>query len=431
VRRLRRRVVRIGGVADSAPVELHAIRVAGRDRDVAIVTSTYGKTIAIDAATGRALWQFIPPDIRSYLGTAQITTATPVADPDRRYVYAASPDGMIRKLALASGHEVRSGGWPARITFAPRREKIAGALNISGRDVIAVTGGYYGDAPSYQGHVVLIDRASGKIAHLWNSLCSNRHALIVRPRSCPASDSAIWARAGAVVEPVTHRILVATGNGPFNGSTDWGDSVLELSPDARLLHNWTPTDQAQLAAGDGDLGSTAPALLPNRLALQGGKDARLHLLDLARLNGTTGGPGPRLGGELEELPSPGGVGVLTAPAVWRRGGLTYVFVADDAGTSAYLVSAGAAPRLRIAWRRRAGGTSPIVAGGLLYVYDEHAGTLDVRSPASGRLLAALPAAPGHWSSPIVIGGRIILPVGGSTLDSASSGIVYIYHLPGR
>jgi hypothetical protein len=207
--------------------------------------------------------------------------------------------------------------------------------------------------------------------------------------------------------------------------------VLELSPDAHLLHNWTPTDQAQLEAGDGDLGSTAPALLPHRLALQGGKDQRLHLLDLARLNGTTGGPGPRLGGELEDLPSPGAVGVLTAPAVWRRGRLTYVFVADDAGTGAYLLSAGPRPRLRVAWRRRTGGTSPIVAGGLLYVYDAQAGRLDVRAPATGRLLAALPAAPGHWSSPIVIGGRIILPVGGSTLDNGSSGIVYIYHLPGR
>ncbi len=54
-------------------------------------------------------------------------------------------------------------------------------------------------------------------------------------------------------------ILVATGNGPFNGATNWGDSVLELSPSAsRLLHNWTPRDQARLDVTDTDLGSTAP-----------------------------------------------------------------------------------------------------------------------------------------------------------------------------
>jgi hypothetical protein len=52
-------------------------------------------------------------------------------------------------------------------------------------------------------------------------------------------------------------------------------------------------------------------------------------------------------------------------------------------------------------------------------------------PASGRSLASLPAAPGHWSSPIVVGGRVILPVGGSSADNATSGTVLIYHLPGR
>jgi hypothetical protein len=31
----------------------------------------------------------------------------------------------------------------------------------------------------------------------------------------------------------------------------------------------------------------------------------------------------------------------------------------------------------------------------------------------------------------VVGGRVILPVGGSTSDNALSGKVLIYHLPGR
>ena len=114
--------------------------------------------------------------------------------------------------------------------------------------MIATTGGYIGDAPPYQGHVVTIDRASGRIIHVWNSLCSGQHRLLV-PSRCPVSDSAIWARSGAVVEPGSGRLLVATGNAtasrPFDGVSYWSDSVLELSPDAaRLLHNWTPRNQA-------------------------------------------------------------------------------------------------------------------------------------------------------------------------------------------
>ncbi len=431
--RLKLRRVAIDGTVDSSAIELQGVKIAGRTRDVAIVTTTYGRTIAFDPGTGKKLWEFTPQDIRSYEGSAQITNATPIADPDRRFVYAASPDGRVHKLRIGTGQEVRAGGWPARVTFDPTKEKIAPALNISGTSVIVVTGGYLGDAPPYQGHVVMIDRASGRLTAVWNSLCSNRHDLIDPPSSCPASDSAIWARAGAVVEPGSGRILVATGNAPFNGSTDWGDSVLELSRNGRhLLHNWTPANQAQLNGSDGDLGSTAPALLPEidglRLAVQGGKDGLLRLLNLARLDGTAAGAGPRLGGELQQIAAPGSTDVFTAPAVWSHAGRPYVFVADAAGTAAYALS-GSAPRLHTVWRWPAAGTSPVLAGGLLYVYDP-GGSLKIYEPASGRQLVSLPAAPGHWNSPIVTGGRVIVPVGNAN-DHATSGIIDIYHLPGR
>jgi hypothetical protein len=430
------RVVQLDGVADSSAVELHGVTVRGRARDVIVLTSSYGKTIAIDPGSGARLWEYTPADIGSYQGSSQITTATPIADPSRRYVYAASPDGRVHKLVVATGGEVRSGHWPVRVTFDPGREKIAGALNISGGSLVVVTGGYYGDAPSYQGHIVMIDRGSGHITHVWNALCSNRHYLIAPPSACPASDAAIWARAGAVIEPGSRRILVATGNATFNGSTDWGDSVLELTASAsRLLHNWTPTDQVQLSSNDTDLGSSAPALLPEvrgyRLAVQGGKDGMLHLLNLNRLNGTRGGAGPRLGGEIEDISSPGGAELYTAPAVWSHGGRVYAFVADDSGTAAYVLRVGSRPQLASAWQNGNAGTSPVLAGGLLYVYDERGGVLRIYDPTGGRLLRSLPAAGGHWSSPIVVGGRIILPTGGSTANDATSSAVFIYHLPGH
>ncbi len=426
---LRRRAVGIDGVADSSPIQLHHVQVRGRVRDVVIVTTTYGHTIALDPRTGAKLWEFTPRDIGTYEGSHQVTTASPVADPDRGYVYAASPDGVIHKLAVASGSQV----WASRITFDATREKIGGSLNVTGPYVVAVTGGYFGDQPVYEGHVALIDRTSGLVAHVWNADCSDRHQLIDPPSSCTADTtfggSAIWGREGVVIESGTGRLLVATGNGPFDGSTNWGDSVLELSPDASaLLHNWTPTNEAQLNSTDTDLGSTAPAVLPGRLAVQGGKSGSLALLDLSRLNGTTGGAGPRTGGELQKISAPGGSEVLTAPAVWTGGGRTYVFVANDSGTEAYVLSG---RRLHVAWQDGTPGTSPVIAGGLLYVYDEVDGTLRVLRPTTGGTATTLPAAGGHWNSPIVVGGRVILPVGGSTPDDAQSGRVFIYHLPGR
>ncbi|MGI8429048.1 MAG: hypothetical protein ACR2OB_07020 [Solirubrobacteraceae bacterium] len=451
---LRRRVVPVAGTVDSSPIELHAIPIGSRSatqigrrgaipigsrsaargaprRDVIVLSTTYGRTIALAAGTGAKLWEFVPGDIRAYEGSAQITNASPVADPDRRHVYTASPDGMIHKLVLATGREVRAGQWPARITFDATHEKITSALNLSGSSVIAVTGGYLGDAPVYQGHVVEINRTTGRISHVWNSLCSRRRRLIDPPRACAASDSAIWSRAGAVVEPGSGRILVATGNGPFDGATNWGDSVLELTPRARLLHNWTPVDQAQRQSSDADVGSTAPALLPAvgrlRLVVQGGKSGKLALLNLGALDGTGGRAGPRLGGELQEIASPGSAEVMTAPAVWRHAGHTYVFVADSSGTGAYVL--GRDHRLRVAWQDGAAGTSPVLAGGLLYVYDEVRGALVIREPTSGRRLASLPAGTGHWNSPIAVGGRIILPEGNAN-NPATSGVVDIYYLPG-
>jgi hypothetical protein len=134
---------------------------------------------------------------------------------------------------------------------------------------------------------------------------------------------------------------------------------------------------------------------------------------------------------LQELRTPGGAEMFSAAAVAVLGGRTWVFVADGSGTAGYVLHAGSQPRLSVGWQDGTSGTSPVLAGGLLYVYDYLGGRLYVRSPTGGRQLASLAAAPGHWSSPIAIGGRVVLPVGGSTSDNATSGSLYIWHLPGR
>jgi outer membrane protein assembly factor BamB len=421
---LRRQRVSIPGTADSSPIYLRGVRVKGAGHDVFILPTSYGRAVAVDADTGRRIWSFTPRAYASWAGSYRITHSSPVVSADRRFVYSASPGGQIHKISIATGREVRT-GWPATITRNPGREKIGPALNLAHGLVLAATGGYIGDAPPYQGHVVALDATTGRIRQVWNALCSDRRLLIV-PASCSESGAAIWARSGVVVVPGSGRLLVATGDGHWDGRTHWGDSVLLLSRDAgRLLQNWTPTDQANLDSGDVDLGSTAPALLSSRYAVQGGKDAKLRLLDLRRLNGR-GGAGPVTGGQVQTVQAPGGAGVFAAPAVWRNKGRAWLFATTDSGTAAFTLEGG---RLRPQWRNGTGGTSPVVAGGLLYIYDQGNGRLNVYVPTTGRRLAALPAESGHWSSPIVTDGRIALPTGDAN-EHRTSGVLDIYRLPG-
>ena len=414
VRTLKRQQVQLDGTVDASAIYLHGVQAAGGTHDVFFVTTTYGKTEAVDAANGAILGRFTPPGYSSWAGSAQITTATPVADPGRTAIYAAAPDGRIYKLAVSDGHAL----WSVSITRLPSREKIAAALNYAGGHVIATTGGYIGDAPPYQGHVAVIDAGSGQLLHTWNSLCSNRHALI-DPSSCSASDSAIWGRAGAVIDPANGDILVATGNGPWDGHTNWGDATLRLTPSAtQLIGNYTPTNTAELNAGDTDLGSTSPVILSAGYLAQGGKDGLIRLLSVARMRGAA----PHKGGELQTVPTPSGTDLFTAPAVWHSSA-TWLFAGDNGGTAAYVFKNG---RLRVAWKNGTGGTSPVVAGGLLWVYSPGGG-LSVYRPTTGSLVTRLDAGGGHWNSPIVADGRVALPEGNAN-DHATSGVLDIWRL---
>lgn len=395
--------VTLDGTVDSSP-----IYVGGKF----VVTTTYGRTEALDPDTGNVLWRFTPPAYSRLAKSAQITNASPAASTDRTAIYAAASDGRIRKLRLSDGKVL----WTTAITRSPAREKITSSLNVSRGLVIATTGGYYGDPPPYQGHVVTMSEGDGRIAHVWNALCSDRREVIV-PRTCGSSDSAIWSRNGAAVDPANGTLVVATGNGPWNGSTDWGDSTIVLSPDAAtMLRHWTPTNQAELNSSDGDIGSTSPGLLAGGLAVQGGKDGKVRLLQLHRLPGVNS----RLGGQLQTIPTPGGSGLFSVPAIWQG---KWVFMSTDGGTAAWLLRNG---RLHSVWSNGNGGTSPVVAGNLLYVAG--GGSVNVYVPTSGKQVATLPSGAVHWQSPIVVNGHVAMPEGNAN-DHATTGVLDIYKLP--
>jgi hypothetical protein len=82
--------------------------------------------------------------------------------------------------------------------------------------------------------------------------------------------------------------------------------------------------------------------------------------------------------------------------------------------------------LHAVWSNRSGGTSPVLAGNLLFVAGS--GSVNVYVPTSGKQVARLPSGPVHWQSPIVVDGHVAMPEGNAN-EHATSGVLDLYKLP--
>lgn len=400
-------------IADSSPVYLHTLRLAsGATSDILYLTTRDGHLVAVDAANGHILWSVHNSGVR-------YTTASPAIDPSRAFVYSYGLDGTLRKFTTVAGTQVTGGGWPVRITTMPQTEKVSSPLNIGNGRVYVTTAGYPGDAPPYQGHVVA-QRLGDGTTQVFNSLCSDKKN-VLSVGDCGSNQSGIWARGGAVVEPGTGNIYVTTGNGNWNGRTDWGDSIIKLSADGlRVLDSYTPANESDLNTADVDLGSAAPGLLPDipgsrtpHMLIQGGKDQKLRLVNRDNMSGQ-GGPG-HLGGELALLDWPGCM-LFTQPVIWQEGGNVWVTLAGTCGMATYQVvsDSGGRATLRAIWHNSVHATTPVLAGGVIfaatsgavYALDAHTGQ---RLWASDQQSAGGSIGGIHWESLIVVNGRVYIP----------------------
>jgi hypothetical protein len=411
-----RQQVQVSAPIDAGLIYLKGVQVNGASRDVFFGTTNLGRTVAIDANEGKVLWEYASPGFDEaaalaggtppggFISVKQITNATPVADANRQFIYAAGADGKVTKIAIADGKAV----WSTAMTKLPKMEKLDSPLNFVNGKVLVSTAGYVGDQKPYQGHIVVLNAQSGAIEHVWNSLCSDRTE-IMDPASCAGTQSAIWGRAGIVIDPANGNLLFATGNGPWDGKTNWGDALIVLDANAtKMLGNWTTTNNAELNSRDLDLGSTTPALLGDGYYAQGGKDGTIRVVHFDAIKGTE----PHQGNEVQIVEVPGKQQMLAAPLTAKVDGKTWLIVSQGrGGTTAWTF--GADHKLKEEWKSAVGGTSPFYAGGLVYIYDAANGSskLNVLNAATGAAVATLPAGSGHWNNVIVADNRIALPEG--------------------
>jgi hypothetical protein len=127
-----------------------------------------------------------------------------------------------------------------------------------------------------------------------------------------------------------------------------------------------------------------------------------------------------LGGELQTVPTPGGSALFSEPAVWQG---TWVVVADGSGTQAWRLVNG---RLHSAWSNSVSGTSPVIAGNLVFIAT--GGAVHVYLAANGRQVASLSlGSEVHWQSPIVADGRVAVAEGNAN-EHKTSGVLDLYRL---
>ena len=121
---LQRQQVRLDGTVDASAIYLHGVEVKGAPHDVLFMTTTYGKTIAIDADRGAVLWEHTPAKLGDWEGSRQITNST------RRPIPTASTSMPPRPTARFKSSLSRTGtcSWTTSITQLPAREKIASPL---------------------------------------------------------------------------------------------------------------------------------------------------------------------------------------------------------------------------------------------------------------------------------------------------------------
>jgi outer membrane protein assembly factor BamB len=435
--------------ADGSPAYLDNVSTPNGTKDAVFVTTSSGHIIAFDAHSGTQIWshQYGPGSCKINNGRDTCyTTSSAAIDPNREYVYSYGLEGYVHKYQVGNGLEITTDGWPELVTTKGFDEKGSSALTIAtardGQNYLYVAnGGYPGDRGDYQGHLTTISLLSGE-QHVFNATCSNKIDVhfAEKPASpdCSEVQTAIWPRPSVVYSVDTNKIYTTTGNGTFNPATfAWGDTVLALNPDGTgradgsPLDSYTPPNYQKLQDTDADIGSTAPAILPTfnsrHLAVQGGKDALLHLIDLDNLSGQ-GGPG-HTGGEVNTpIPVPQGGQVLTQPAVWTDStGKIWLFVTTSAGVSGLQLTSDSnnVPTLTKIWQKSEGGTSPIIANTVLYYASS--GNLRALDPTRGTLLWSDTSIGSiHWSSPIIANGIVYITDGG---HSANSGKLTAFAIP--
>ncbi|MFC5865319.1 hypothetical protein ACFPT7_23640 [Acidicapsa dinghuensis] len=244
--------------------------------------------------------------------------------------------GSIPIEGQVSGHGYGStgSGIDAHISFNALYQLNRPALLLAG-NVLYVAFGSHCDMGPYHGWLFAYDVSNASTPKLIDILCTTPNGTgSKRVNGLPVEgEGGIWmSGAGPSVDSDGY-IYLSTGNGSYDGITEFSDSVLKIKLDQNKLRvvDWfTASNQDQLKDDDYDLGSGGVALLPGtHTAVTGSKEGRLYLLDTADLGHGKQPPLQSFQVTHPHPPPPLAYNLHNAPVIWPHKDFAYVYVMGE------------------------------------------------------------------------------------------------------
>lgn len=168
-----------------------------------------------------------------------------------------------------------SGSVDGVITFDARIADQRSSLALSnGRLFIAWSG--HSDQFAYHGWVMGYDAATLQQTMIWSSA----------PDGSSFNGAGIWMAGRAPTIDADGNVYYTTGNGTWDGTTNFGESFVKFgpTPDAPLLDWFTPDNVQHLNDVDLDLGGSGPILVPGTdLIVSGGKGGVFYVTHVGNL----------------------------------------------------------------------------------------------------------------------------------------------------
>ena len=299
--------VTVDGRVYAQTLYLSNVKIDGANHNVLYVATEHDSLYAIDADHGTIYWRvsLIPAggttvNSNTDLGCTDLVpeigvTGTPVIDASTGTIYLVAKSKVngalvqyVHAIDVATSAEKFGGpmliqatvpgtaadGDGTNVSFNPRMEnQRASLLLVNGHVVIGW--GSHCDFSPWHGWIMSYNAGTLVQEAAFNT-------------SANGAGNGVWMGGGGLAADASGNIYFPTGNGTWNGTTDFGDSILKLgSPSGGsfpVVDYFTPYNQSSLSGGDLDLGSGGLVLLPplpsgQQLLAQIGKDGKIHLVD--------------------------------------------------------------------------------------------------------------------------------------------------------